>query len=429
MTDLIRGVFKSKSKTPEQDAILRKNISEAAAESALSYFRDGPRYPSWSLGMQVTLDLVCATFGAMRHTNTLNTNEEFSVAKIGNAMRIIRDIEVDLTDCPGENKTEYWRVDHPSLYESPHPFFDELMSQDKERVEQNNPRQLYSEVVVHNEVIEAAKNKGHSMDQIMSLAPLDENEYIVVHFHGGAYCYESTAVYRRSMLDFSQETGCRVFLPDYRFAPENPFPASLVDCYQFYLHLINMGYKSSNILIMGDSAGGNAVLNILMLLKRANKNQPKGAVAFSPWCDLTENSGIKENEKYDWVQKTNMHNILATIRLYADPGKPYDADLKKKLQHPLISPLYGDFTDCAPIYIQGGGSEVLINGIDALAKHIGATEVQISGGEHPGFQTDERNIYEKYLGMPHVFFHFDDAPEHLAAIKGVGNFFRKLNQK
>ncbi|PVV02968.1 hypothetical protein BB560_002570 [Smittium megazygosporum] len=251
MTDLTRCVVNSKYKTPEHGKVLSDDISKVTAESVSSYFIDEPRYPpAGRLKRKSPPDLMCATFGAMRHTNTLKTNEGFGVAKIGNGMRIIRYIEIELADCPGKHKTEYWKGDHPSLYRWPHPFLDELMTQDAERIEQKKPRNPYSEIVVHNEVIGAAKNKGHSMDQIMSLAPLDESKYIVV------------------------------------FAPEILFTASLIDCYKFYLHLINVGYKSSNILIMVDSAGGNAVLNILMLLKIANKDQPKGAFEFSPWRNL-----------------------------------------------------------------------------------------------------------------------------------------------
>ncbi|OLY77950.1 Esterase [Smittium mucronatum] len=178
---------------------------------------------------------------------------------------------------------------------------------------------------------------------------------------------------------------------------------------------------------MGDSAGGNLCLCLLQMLKSLNLTQPKAAILFSPWCDLSFTSDSwKRNIPYDFIPVPNFDDVLCDNRMYVAPGKKFE-EVKKMLGHPLISPLHGDYEGCAPMYIQSGEVELLVDDIDALAKKLGAHETYIKGRSHPGIShSSDKVIYEKYAGMVHIFFLFDMADEKHAAIKGVGNYVRSL---
>jgi acetyl esterase/lipase len=106
---------------------------------------------------------------------------------------------------------------------------------------------------------------------------------------------------------------------------------------------------------MGDSAGGNLTLALLLKLRAEGLPMPSGAVAISPWTDVS-NSGASmlANEATDWVTK-RMADKWASW--YLAGRKPND---------PFISPLVADLRGLPPIYIQAGGKEILIDQVKAF---------------------------------------------------------------
>ncbi|PVU98610.1 hypothetical protein BB559_001413 [Furculomyces boomerangus] len=428
MTEFIRGLFRAKH-APEFEAKLKVTCAEIARKSAYKFLTEGPDVPNWNLAMQITLDQVRFVWGSMRASELPMNEQNFDLDTVVKKLAVIRNIEADITHRGGDHRHLYWSVDAEKLLVSPHEVFDKLAEQDRELVKKSTPRQLFAEVVACDKVIKEAQGKGIDVDTTLGFKPLHDGEVVMIHFHGGAYCYESAEVYRGSSVDISKETGNRVFVPDYRFAPEHPFPTSIYDGYLFYQFLLTQGFKPENIIIMGDSAGGNLCLCLMLILKWNSNPQPKAAILFSPWCDLTFSTNAWHGSKInDFIAPPKTDSVLNITRLYVSPGRPYDDELNELLHHPLVSPLYGDLEGLAPMYIHGGEEEKLIDDIDNLAKKVGAKEVFIKGRDHPGIiHAGDRNIYEKYAGMVHVFFMFEDADEKHAAIKGVGNFVRSLN--
>ena len=80
---------------------------------------------------------------------------------------------------------------------------------------------------------------------------------VLLFLHGGAFCLHLPNGYRLLAHRLAQATGLRVLVPDYRLAPEHPFPAGLDDCFAVYGWLIDQGFPSERLAIAGDSAGGN----------------------------------------------------------------------------------------------------------------------------------------------------------------------------
>ncbi|PVV01669.1 hypothetical protein BB560_003902 [Smittium megazygosporum] len=439
MADFINGVLRSKSITPEERKTAQKRVFEASGNAVLDYISNGPRYPNWTMGMQATVaSLVSVVEMFAEHTSSVDLDahpEKFDLGVIAHTLRGIRDMPVDISGYPGKYETVYWKThqnEHRSIL-TQDLFSDEEFAgiQDRVQKELTVPRELFSEIVVHDSVFDREKKNGFSDQQIFSLSPLHPDEVILVHYHGGGYCYECPGAYRRSMVDVSESTGYRIFVPDYRLAPEHPFPAGMLDGIEFYFHLMGLGFKPENIIIMGDSAGGNLCLCIIQILKRKSAKQPRGVVALSPWCSLTpDKDSYTKNKKYDFVFASTPENPLNPSRLYVNPGVPMSENIKAMLNNPLVAPLHFDFEGCAPIYIQGGEIEMLIDHIDELAERVGAKEVLIKGKDHPGFaHPHDRNIYEKYYGMIHDFFIFQDAAEHYSAIQGIANFAKKLDNE
>ena len=128
---------------------------------------------------------------------------------------------------------------------------------------------------------------------------------------------------------------------DYRLAPENPYPAATEDALKVWDYLMLLGYGARDIIIAGDSAGGNLALSLVLKLKEQARLLPRGIVLMSPWTDLTH-----QGESH-------------TTRAEIDPvlDEEYIERMKiayvgeNEIENPLISPLYGEYEGFPPTYI------------------------------------------------------------------------------
>ncbi len=173
---------------------------------------------------------------------------------------------------------------------------------------------------------------------------------IVLYCHGGGYTTGNLGYARPLAAKLAQGTGCPVLAFEYRLAPEHPYPAALKDAEKAWNYLMHQGYGAADVVLAGDSAGGNMALELVMRLRAEGRKLPGQLVLFSPWTDMTATS-----ESYDSRGETDpmlTKNYICAVRQAYAPG----ADWSRW----EYSPLYGDFTAFPPTLIQVGDNEILL---------------------------------------------------------------------
>ena len=112
-------------------------------------------------------------------------------------------------------------------------------------------------------------------------------KYIILYCHGGGYSTGSSIYARTLTTKFATSTSMDVLCFDYRLAPEHPYPAATEDAMKIWNDLMLLGYGARDIIVAGDSAGGNLALSLVLKLKQEGRLLPRGVILMSPWTDLT----------------------------------------------------------------------------------------------------------------------------------------------
>jgi monoterpene epsilon-lactone hydrolase len=171
----------------------------------------------------------------------------------------------------------------------------------------------------------------------------------VLYLHGGGYVAGHPRVYRNLCARLAKRLSADVFVPDYRLAPEHPFPAALEDAIAAYHAVLARGFSPRALTIVGDSAGGGLTLALLLALRDGGEPLPKCAVVFSPLADLRfVNKSIHDNSQSDDMLSEEMVRLGATLY----PGR-------HSVDNPLISPALGEYTDICPLLVSVCETECL----------------------------------------------------------------------
>ncbi len=174
-------------------------------------------------------------------------------------------------------------------------------------------------------------------------------KYVILYCHGGGYMSGSKEYARAITYKLARSTSMDVLCFDYRLAPEHPFPAATEDVVKIWDYLMLLGYGARDIIVAGDSAGGNLALTLLHHLKAEGRLLPRGLALLSPWTDLTcQGQSHQINAELDPV--LDAEYMKQAIEHYAK---------NQELSNPMISPLFGDFKGFPPTYIQVGEYEIL----------------------------------------------------------------------
>jgi acetyl esterase/lipase len=204
-------------------------------------------------------------------------------------------------------------------------------------------------------------------------------KYVILHCHGGGYSTGSSLYARTLTSKLAASTSMDVLCFDYRLAPEHPYPSAAEDAMKVWNCLMLLGYGARDIILTGDSAGGNLALALTLKLKEEGRLLPRGIVLMSPWTDLTS-SGSSFETKANLDPVLDRNYIDRMVEAYA-PGQ--------NLKSPFISPLFGDFEGFPPTYIQVGENEILLS--DSLRLHQAFVDANVSVK------------LDVYKGMWHVF--------------------------
>ncbi|MFR4782002.1 MAG: alpha/beta hydrolase [Pilosibacter sp.] len=223
---------------------------------------------------------------------------------------------------------------------------------------------------------------------------------VVLQLHGGGYIGPMKNIYRRFAVKYSElGLGADVLTPDYRVAPEHPFPAALEDAVYAYKWLLNeKKYDPEQIVVAGDSAGGGLALALCLYAKDHALPLPAGIITMSPWTDVTlSGASYEENYTIDPLFGNSKENMLYQCSYIGNADK----------KDPYLSPLFGNFEGFPPMLMQVGAYEVLLDDTRTAAKKAREEGVKV-----------RCSVYD---GMFHVFqMGLDLIPESREAWEEVG---------
>ena len=225
---------------------------------------------------------------------------------------------------------------------------------------------------------------------------------VVLHLHGGAYTLCSPVTHRGMGRALARGARGVTWLPDYRLAPEHPYPAALDDAVATYRWLLDdVGVAPGRIAVTGDSAGGGLGLGLLLRARDEGLPLPSCYVGLSPWTDLTGASpSIEDNNGLD-VMFGAVPTAIAGLL-----GELYAEDTRD----PYVSPVYADLSGLPPMLVHVGAHELIRDDGLRLVERAREHGVEASAGI--------------FAEMWHVF-QVIPLPESRRSLREVGGFIRR----
>jgi len=230
---------------------------------------------------------------------------------------------------------------------------------------------------------------------------------VLFYLHGGAYVLGSRRTHRQLVSHMAKEAGVTAVLPEYRLAPEHPFPAAIDDAVAVYRALLEEGYKPEDIVISGDSAGGGLSVATLLALRHTGDPLPAAAVLLSPFLDVTA-SGESATTRADQDPWFEVQDMAVVARYYC-------AD-ESKWRDPLISPVFANVSGLPPMLIQVGDDEILLDDSTRLAEKLEAAGIDVELEIWP----DMWHVFQMFIGK---------MPESRKAVEKIGRYIRALSEE
>jgi acetyl esterase/lipase len=199
-----------------------------------------------------------------------------------------------------------------------------------------------------------------------------KNAWTAFHCHGGAFVSTGLDEYHFYAEIIARQTGCRVVMPDYRLAPEHPYPAASDDCFDAYCGLLEHRVPPATIVLLGESCGGSLALGLLVRLRDAGLPLPACFVSLTGWFDLSVSG-----------EPVPGRDPFLTPEWVRNRGRDYLAG-QLDLDDPRVSPAYADLRDLPPMYLQIGQHDTVREGAITLAANALRAGVQITTEGWPG---------------------------------------------
>jgi len=233
--------------------------------------------------------------------------------------------------------------------------------------------------------------------------PQAERDAVLLYLHGGGFVIGSLHSHRHLVCEAGRAARAFTLALDYRLAPEHPFPTAVEDAVAGYRFLLARGYTPGRIAIACDSAGGGLVVSAMIAVRDAGLPQPACGWCISPWVDL-EALGETMSSKAAADPTVQKAGILDMARLYLNGADP---------RSPLAAPIYADLAGLAPLLIQVGAAETLLDDAIRLAKIAGAVDVRV-----------DLQIWPEMIHVWHLFH--PELKAGLRAIEQGGSFVRAM---
>ncbi len=179
-------------------------------------------------------------------------------------------------------------------------------------------------------------------------------ERALLYLHGGGFVFGLTPPHLRMAAHLAQMLGQRILMVDYRLAPQHPFPAALQDCETAYRWLLAQGFSSRQVVIAGDSAGGNLAIALLLKLRDRGSPLPAAAACLSPVTDLANKQKLGQGFQDPLLPAKAVEFYTRSYLGGSDPRQP------------LISPVYGDLRGLPPLLVHVGEDELLRDDAERL---------------------------------------------------------------
>ncbi len=233
--------------------------------------------------------------------------------------------------------------------------------------------------------------------------PQADRDAALLYLHGGGYVIGSLDSHRHLVSEAGRAAGSWALALEYRLAPEHPFPAAVDDALAGYRFLLARGYRPGRIAIAGDSAGGGLVVSAMVAIRDAGLPQPGCGWCISPWVDM-EATGETMTTRAGVDPMVQQAGILDMARLYLNGADP---------RAPMAAPIYADLNGLAPLLIQVGAAETLLDDALRLAKTAGAADVRV-----------DLQIWPEMVHVWHLFH--PELKAGLRAIADGGSFVRRM---
>lgn len=231
--------------------------------------------------------------------------------------------------------------------------------------------------------------------------PESRPERTVLYLHGGSFAFRFPNAHAAFAARLCRRLRARALIPDYRLAPEHPFPAAPDDCHAAYRGLLAQGIEPRNIVLAGDSAGGTLALVTLHRARVAGEPMPSCAVLLSPAvdCTLRSPSMVTYNGHDPMLRLAD----LIVLRQHYVPS-PHD------YTNPEVSPLFAEFAGFPPLFFQVGSTELLRDEATRAAEKAFDAGVDVE--------------LELWPGAAHVFQIAAFLPEAAQALNHIVRFVR-----
>ena len=242
--------------------------------------------------------------------------------------------------------------------------------------------------------------------------PNPSTKRVVLQLHGGAYMSGLTDLYRAFAVRQAEYTNAReIYCADYRHAPVHHYPAALEDAATVYEGLLMRGIKPSDIIIIGDSAGGNLAVELALHLRDEGLPQPAALILLSPWADFAHEDGTSRTENF---AKDKVLGEGTPFAPYLRKAPPYAGSLP--LDDPRLSPIHANLSGLPPMLIQTGGYDLLLTEDERLAEKTKADGTPVTITVYPE--------------MPHVFpLVLPELAESIAALEEIQDFVNHHMQR